>query len=96
MTDKRAVMHELMGRPDEARHIRETFATGGREGYLRELIRFKLVKNPNGLWMPAASAYALLGDKEKAIAALESAAKKGEFWLFQIRDRKSTRLNSSH
>ena len=43
--------------------------------------------HPDGVTggMRTASAYALLGEKEKALAQLEHGAEKGEFWLFQIK-----------
>jgi TolB-like protein/Tfp pilus assembly protein PilF len=87
MAEERAVAQELLGRPDNAKLTRDSFAKGGRDGYLREMIRQGLEENPDGIsgGMREASAHALLGDHEKALATLESAAKRGEFWLFQIK-----------
>ena len=83
--EERAVAQELLGETDNARLTRESFAKGGRDGYLREMIRQGV--NPDGVTggMRTASAYALLGEKEKALAQLEHGAEKGEFWLFQIK-----------
>ena len=83
--EQRAVAQELLGNGENARLTRESFARGGRDGFLREMIRQGV--NPDGVTggMRTATAYALLGDKEKAMATLESAAKGGEFWLFRVK-----------
>jgi tetratricopeptide (TPR) repeat protein len=83
--EERAKAQELLGEAANAKLTRDSFATGGRDGYLREMIRQGV--NPDGVTggMRTASAYALLGENEKAIAALEKGAKKGEFWLFMVK-----------
>jgi len=87
MAEERALAQELVGKPDKAKLIRNSFAAGGRDGCLREMIRQALEDKPEGLnvGMRDAPAYALLGENEKAIASLEYAAEKGEFWLFSIK-----------
>jgi TolB-like protein/Tfp pilus assembly protein PilF len=83
--EERAIAQDLLGETENARLTRESFAKGGRDGYLREMIRQGV--NPDGVTggMRTASAYALLGEYEKALAVLEHGAEKGEFWLFQIK-----------
>ena len=83
--EQRAIAQELLGEKENARLTRESFAKGGRDGFLREMIRQGA--NPDGVTgsMRTASAYALLGEKEKALEVLQSLAKGGEFWLFQIK-----------
>jgi TolB-like protein/Flp pilus assembly protein TadD len=83
--EERAVAQELLGETENARLTRESFAKGGRDGFLREMIRQAI--NPDGVTggMRTASAYALLGEKEKALKILEDSASKGDFWLFQIK-----------
>jgi|CXWL01.1.fsa_nt_gi TolB-like protein/lipoprotein NlpI len=83
--EQRAIAQELLGETENARLTRESFAKGGRDGFLREMIRQGV--NPDGVTggMRTASAYALLGDRDKALAVLEHGAEKGEFWLFQIK-----------
>ena len=83
--EERAIAQELLGETENARHTRESFARGGRDGYLREMIRQGV--NPDGVTggMRTASSYALLGENEKALSQLEHGAAKGEFWLFQIK-----------
>ena len=83
--EERAIAQELLGETENARLTRESFAKGGRDGYLREMIRQGV--NPDGVTggMRTASAYAMLGEKEKAFEVLENSARKGEFWLFQIK-----------
>ncbi len=84
-TEERAKSQELLGEMENAKLTRESFANGGRDGFLREMIRQGV--NPDGVTggMRQASAYALLGEHEKALAVLEHGAEKGEFWLFQIK-----------
>lgn len=83
--EQRAISQELLGEMENARLTRESFAKGGRDGFLREMIRQAV--NPDGVTggMRTASAYALLGENEKALAQLENGAAKGDFWLFQIK-----------
>ncbi len=72
---------EISGKPEEARLIRESFATGGWNSYLNEYVRQST--GPSGTHK--ASALAELGEKEKAIAVLAEAAERGDFWLFLIK-----------
>lgn len=83
--EERAIAQELLGETENARLTRASFAKGGRDGYLREMIRQGV--NPDGVTggMRTASAYALLGEKEEALEVLENSARRGEFWLFQIK-----------
>ena len=83
--EQRAIAQELLGQTENARLTRESFAKGGRDGFLREMIRQGL--NPDGVTggMRTAASYALLGEKEKALDTLERSSSKGEFWLFQIK-----------
>lgn len=83
--EERAIAQELLGETENARLTRASFAKGGRDGYLREMIRQGV--NPDGVTggMRTASAYALLGEKEEALEVLENSARGGEFWLFQIK-----------
>ncbi len=80
--EERAIAQELLGETENARLTRESFAKGGRDGYLRDMILQGV--NPDGLTggMRTASAYALLGEKEKTLEVLENSARGGEFWLF--------------
>jgi hypothetical protein len=83
--EERAIAQELLGETENARLTRASFAKGGRDGYLREMIRQGV--NPDGVTggMRTASAYALLGEQEEALEVLENSARGGEFWLFQIK-----------
>ncbi len=83
--EERAVAQELLGEMENAKLTRESFAKGGRDGYLREMIRQGV--NPDGITggMRTASAHAILGEYDKALDTLELGATKGEFWLFQIK-----------
>lgn len=83
--EERATAQDLLGETENAKLTRESFAKGGRDGFLREMIRQGV--NPDGVTggMRTASSYALLGEYDKALAVLENGAAKGEFWLFQIK-----------
>lgn len=85
--EERAKAQELLGEFENAKRTRESFASGGRDGFLREMIRQGTVENPDNIsgGMRVASAYALFGEHEHAIAALQASAKRGDFWLFQIK-----------
>jgi tetratricopeptide (TPR) repeat protein len=72
---------EVSGKPEEARLIRESFATGGWNSYLNEYVRQST--GPSGTHK--ASALAELGEKEKAMDTLTKNAEKGDFWLFFIK-----------
>ncbi len=83
--EERAVAQDLLGETANAKLTRKSFANGGRDGFLREMIRQGV--NPDGITggMRTASSYALLGENDKALERLEDLAKGGEFWLFQIK-----------
>jgi TolB-like protein/Tfp pilus assembly protein PilF len=86
--EQRAVAAELLGDTERAKVIRTSFAEGGRDGYLREMINRNEARIPAGgsAQSQRASMYVLLGDKEKALQTLErSAERKGDFWLFMIK-----------
>lgn len=85
--EQRAIASELLGRPEQARAIRDSFAKGGRDGFLRELNgQREAGKTSGGVGSQAAAFYVMLGDKEKALQVLEHvAAQKGDFWLFLIK-----------
>ena len=86
--EQRAIAAELSGRSEEARLMRESFAKGGRDGFLRELVSRMEARIPAGgsAQSQRASMYLFLGDKEKALQTLERAAERnGDFWLFMIK-----------
>ncbi len=86
--EQRAISQDLLGLTENARLMRESFARGGRDGFLREMISRRESRAPagGGALSQAASMYVLLGDKEKALQTLERAAEqKGDFWLFMIK-----------
>lgn len=68
--EERAKTSEMSNHPDFARLMREGFAKGGWQGYLRAVVTEleQSKTNPYGL----ATAYAELGEKDKAFAALEA------------------------
>jgi tetratricopeptide (TPR) repeat protein len=82
--EERARAFELLDRPEDARRLRESFASGGWTEYLREMLKQD--------WGPLgrtgtrrASVLAELGEKEEAITSLISAADRGDYWLFSIK-----------
>jgi TolB-like protein/Flp pilus assembly protein TadD len=85
--EQRAIASELLGRPEQARATRDSFAKGGRDGFLRELVKQRETGNTTGgVGAAAAAHYMLLGEKEKALQVLEGVAeRKGDFWLFLIK-----------
>ncbi len=84
-SEERAMAQDLLGETENAKLTRESFAKGGRDGFLREMIRQGV--NPDGVTggMRTASSHALLGEYDKALSALENATARGDFWLFQIK-----------
>lgn len=78
--DERAKAWEIDGKPEQARMFRESFAKGGWNGYLKEVLK---LRTPGTA--AAAGDLAQLGEKEKAIEALNKAAEEGGFWLFLIK-----------
>jgi len=84
--EQRAIAQELQGHPESARLLRESFARGGRDGFLREVLRLHESGNSQAGGSRVGSLYVQLGEKEKALQVLElSAEKKGDFWLFLIK-----------
>jgi TolB-like protein len=79
--EERAKSLELDGRPEDARLMRESFAKGGLNGYLKELLR----QNFGQSGTLKAEILTQLGGKEEAIATLVSHAEQGDFWLFLIK-----------
>jgi TolB-like protein/Tfp pilus assembly protein PilF len=79
--EERAKSLELDGKPEDARLMRESFAKGGLNGYLKELVR----QNFGQSGTLKAEALTQLGEKEEAIATLVSHAEQGDFWLFLIK-----------
>ena len=82
--EERAVSLEITGKADDARLVRESFAKGGWNGFLREMIRQNAV-DPNQSRTLPASLLALLGENEEALAELTRGANEGDFWLFRIK-----------
>jgi TolB-like protein/Tfp pilus assembly protein PilF len=73
-----ARFHELFDRPQTAAMVRASFATGGWQGFLREMTS----KRPSGVspYM-AAIMFVELGEKEKAFAELEKSYELREYLL---------------
>jgi tetratricopeptide (TPR) repeat protein len=78
--EERAKAWQIDGKPEQARMFRESFAKGGWNGYLKEVLK---LRTPGTA--AAAGDLAQLGEKEKAIEALNKAAEEGGFWLFLIK-----------
>jgi tetratricopeptide (TPR) repeat protein len=78
--EERAKSVELDGKPDDAKLLRETFASGGWDGFLRESVR-------QGAGITSIAALSAVGDsdKEAAIKKLTERAARGDFWLFLIK-----------
>lgn len=78
--EERAKSVELDGKMDDARLLRQSFASGGWEAFLRESRR-------QGAGFTSVAALSAVGeaDKEAAIKKLEDRAAKGDFWLFLIK-----------
>ena len=79
--EERAKSLELDGKPENARLLRESFAKGGLNGYLKQRVRQDL--NQSGALK--AEVLTQVGEKEEAIATLVSNAEQGDFWLFLIK-----------
>ncbi len=73
-----ARFHELFNRPETAAMVRSSFASGGWQGFLREMT----TKQPAGISPYTMAIFFLeLGEKEKAFAELEAAYEIREFQL---------------
>jgi serine/threonine protein kinase/Tfp pilus assembly protein PilF len=82
--EERARAFEPLDRADQAGRMRESFATSGWTGYLREIVSQDWGRlGTSGT--RRASLLSELGEKEKAIASLNDAAAKGDYWLFSIK-----------
>jgi len=82
--EERARADELLDMPENAKRLRESFASGGWTAYLRELVS----QDWGALGSSGtrrASLLAELGEKEKAIASLNATATAGDYWLFSIK-----------
>ena len=82
--DERARADELLDMPENAKRLRDSFATGGWTVYLRELVSQDW-GSLGSSETRRASLLAELGEKEKAIAFLNEAAARGDFWLFSMK-----------
>ena len=67
--EERAKVSELQNQPDSARLMRDAFAKGGWQAYLRALVTDFQQNKTNPYFL--ATAYAELGEKDKAFASLE-------------------------
>ena len=78
--EERVKSVELDGKPDDARLLRESFASGGWEAFLRESAR-------QGAGFTEVASLSTVGeaDKDMAIKKLEERAADGSFWLFLIK-----------
>ena len=82
--EERARADELLDMLENAKRLRESFASGGWTAYLRELVSQDWgTLGSSGT--RRASLLAELGEKEKAIASLNAAATAGDYWLFSIK-----------
>jgi tetratricopeptide (TPR) repeat protein len=82
--EERARAADLLDQPENAKRLRETFASDGWTAYVRELLR----QNWGSLGTSQtrkASLLSELGEKEEAMASLISAAATGDSWLFSIK-----------
>jgi len=82
--EERARAFELLDRADQAQRMRESFAKSGWTGYLEEILSQDWGRLGTSQTRRA-SLLAELGEKEKAIAILNEAAAKGDYWLFSIK-----------
>jgi serine/threonine-protein kinase len=82
--DERARADELLDMPENAKRLRESFATAGWQAYLRELVSQDW-GSLGSSQTRRASLLAELGEKEKAIIFLNEAAARGDSWLFSIK-----------
>lgn len=86
MLEQMAISQKLGGIDQDMNLYRESFAKGGRDGLLREIVKRREAASPSGGGSATAAFYAILGEKEKALQLLERiAARKGDFWLFNIK-----------
>ena len=79
--EERAKSVELDGKPDDAKLLRESFASGGWDAFLRQSLR-----QGAAIGSVASLSAASDADKETTIKKLEDKAAKGDFWLFLIKN----------
>jgi len=75
---------EMLDQAENAKKLREAFASGGWTAYLREIVGQDW-GNLGTSETRGASFLSELGEKEAAIEHLEKAAARGDFWLFSIK-----------
>jgi tetratricopeptide (TPR) repeat protein len=77
---ERARSQELDGKPEDAKLLRDSFAAGGWDAFLRESVR-------QGAVVASIASLSAVGeaDKESIIKKLEDKAARGDFWLFLIK-----------
>jgi TolB-like protein len=79
--EARARASEVSGNTEEAKLIRDSFATGGWNGYLREMLR----TGQGGFPVTSQLGEATEQDREKAIQGFMRQAETGNFWLFLLK-----------
>ena len=82
--EERARADELLDMSENAHRLRGSFAKDGWTAYLRELVSQDW-GSLGSSETRRASLLAELGEKEKALAFLNDAASRGDFWLFSIK-----------
>jgi len=77
--EERAKVRELQGNPQIAIQIRESFAKGGWEGFLRDQIEDRQLSNPSAYIV--GTFHAALGEKDKAFAELNRSYENREYFM---------------
>ena len=77
--EERAKVRELQDNPQIAMQIRESFAKGGWEGFLRDQIEDRRISNPSAYVV--AAFHAALGEKDKAFAELNKSYENREYYM---------------
>ena len=77
--EERAKVQELRGNPQPRAQIRESFAKGGWEGFLRNQIENRKTSNQTAYM--TATLHAALGEKDKAFAELNRSYENREFFM---------------
>jgi TolB-like protein/Tfp pilus assembly protein PilF len=77
--EERAKVRELQDNPQIAMQIRESFAKGGWEGFLRDQIEDRRISNPSAYVV--AAFHAALGEKDKAFAELNKSYENREYFM---------------
>ena len=81
--EERAKIVEIMGDPQGAAFIRESFVRGGWQGFLREMTENSQAPQPPPF--VKATLYAELGEKDKAFAILNSLYEEGSPSLVRLK-----------